>query len=255
MSNRNQTCALFLILIFPLQAHAQDFQVDFWFRSFIANNHPTIPGYISKTQNGKFVLHAPNIPAPFMDINRLKGTCFTTDQRDFSSAIEESARVGVYIRLFVRGRELKIGQINSIPNILIGDTHNVDCISGKDLVPSVKADSSGTSISDVKSQEFSRNFSIRISAGDPFYKVLGVAVAPKISSEILFVFDVSTKRIKITGTVEDFPWFEGYYRINDGKIKTLIRRTPANEASALSLFDFGLGLHTTNFIEEINLFE
>lgn len=239
----------------PGLANAQERYVDVWFRSFIGTKHPKLPSYITQAKNNLYVLKAPNFPIPKMiDIGRLSGTCFTTDQRDFSNALDASSRVGVYLRISIKNREVKVGKIDEKPNVVIGATHNVDCITGADLVPPLYADPEGTTITDVKNINFLRNFSVRISASDPYYKMLGHSVAPNISSEILFSYDTSTRKLKVKGSLEDFPWFEGYYRKStNGKIVKIINSQPDKESGVMSLVDLGIGINTRNFEETIDL--
>ncbi|WP_427914835.1 hypothetical protein ACPWT1_07960 [Ramlibacter sp. MMS24-I3-19] len=236
--------------------HAQDTHVDVWIRSFIANKHPSLPDYIKRAANGLFVIPAPNLPAPPpLEIARLSGTCFTTDQRDsFSSALDESARIGVYVRIVVKGREItSVTTIDGKPQVVVGPTKNVDCASGVELQPSRKTAADATTITQVVKGEGYRSFSVRISGGDPFYQVLGLPVAPRIDSEILFMYDVATRNLSISGASEDFPWYEAYYRKGAGPTKTIVQRAPVGESTAFSLFDFGTGVNLTNFKLTVNL--
>lgn len=253
--------SFWLIVAMSLISHAssveaQERYVDVWFRSFIDIKHPGIPDYISKAANGRYVIRAPDLPAPtFMDVARFKGTCFTTDQRTFTSELDSSARVGVYLRIVVIGRELKVDKIGSKPNVIIGETHNVDCRSGADLRAPMTADISSVSISDIKVGQFYRNFSVKIAASDPFYSILGVKLAPKIDSEILFSYNVSTRQLKITGSTEPFPSFEGYYKKSNGPVVKILNRPPDSDATALSLIDIYLRLNLQNFEDTIDLLD
>ena len=232
--------------------------VDIWFRYFIGDKHPSLPNYIKRTENGLTVIEAPPVllPAPivFDEINRLRGTCFTTDQRSFSPSEVASARVTVNLRLKFVGRELLVQDIPNKLKVVIGQTRNVDCKTGQDLVPPRKAEASDVKITDVRKLEFLRNFSFRVSASDPFYTVLGRSVAPTITSEILFQYEVAPQILKLTGTYGDFPWFEAYYRIDDGSIKKIIQAGPKDGSGAFSLLNMGLGINLRNFTHEIEIF-
>lgn len=225
-----------LAAVVPIaNASAQDRYVDVWIRVFIPKALSSPPGAVLKTDNGLYVISAPALGG-------FGGTCFTTDQREFSPDIGVSSRVVVNLRISVQGRNIKLGQIGDFPQVVIGETHNVDCKSGKDLKAPMKADARDTTISDVVAGEFYRNFSVRISAGDPFYTLFGVGIAPKIDSEILFSYDVSTRKLKVSGTYQVFPSFEIYYKKKGGQVKKILAESPAEGSGPFSMFDFGTAL-------------
>lgn len=235
-------------------ASAQDKAVRIWIRGFIPNSHPSIPNFTKKTDKGTWVIDAPNIVMPGFDIGRLRGTCFSTDDRGFDENPLASARVTVDLTLKFSGRrEFTISASERQDSIIrIGLTRNVDCKTGADLQTAERADPSGVTVGTVRKNGFLRIFNVAASVADPFYRILGVHIAPRLDFDIIFEYDSLQTDLKLKGVFGIFPSFEGYYSIG-GVTKQLFRLPPTEGAGAYTLADFGTGINTRNYTTSIDL--
>jgi hypothetical protein len=227
-----------------------------WFDAFIDPVNPTVKDFSHITSSGTKVISAPDVWAPpGFDIKSLKGTCFSTDERSFDPSPTASARGRVdFLVLFQSRRQFTIQNSPGRDALkFVGVTRNVDCKTGTDLRAPASADISGIAIGDVKQNGFLKLFNVRASIGDPFYKILSLSVAPKLDFEFVYEYSITKLSVRIYGSTGTFPSFEGYYQINGGKIVNFLKRPPADGATPLSLFDFGLGINTENFEYVIDL--
>jgi len=222
-------------------------------KAFIANRTGNASTDFTKTDAGRWVLRAPLAGAPVIG-HVLPSGCFSIDDRGFSNDPLASARVTFEANLTVTGRDIKVDAFNGRKTVRIGDSHNLDCKTGADLQPSKVASESSVSIGDVKSSQRGRLlvFNVRASTPNPYYD-LGWISAPKIDFELVFTFDVIKQKISILGTTGVFPSFEAYYTINNGPVEKVLNRSPAPDASPMSLADFGTGINTQNFTAGIPL--
>jgi hypothetical protein len=110
-------------------ASQDEHRIHLWVKAFIPKKHPKLPDYIVQTKSGVSAIPAPKLPG-ILDFDKLSGTCFSTDNRDFDSSPTSSARVTLELVLVIKGRELFIESFPDRERIRIGETHNVDCISG-----------------------------------------------------------------------------------------------------------------------------
>ena len=226
--------------------------IHVWIKAFIGSAHPTLPDYIKKTPANSYVIAAPNIPAPkALDIGKLAGTCFTTDNRSFSDDPLSSARVTVEFLLTVTNkRTISISKWENRDITRIGVSHNINCTTGVELQPSLSAGIEGVSVGEIKSKAFLNIFNIRASSPNPFYKFAGISVAPNIDFEFIFEHNILAKRIDLKGVCGYFPWFEGYYQ-TEGAPVALFQIPPVGSSTANSLFDFGLGINSRNVVANI----
>jgi hypothetical protein len=138
------------------------------------------------------------------------------------------------------------------PIIVIGETHNVDCVTGDDLRPPLRADAGTVSIGEIKRNGFLRVVNVRASSGNPFYTALGVNYAPKIDFEMVIEYNAITTALRIKGTTGEFPALEGYYEIGSNS-GTLFALNPVPGSTAASLVDFATGINMRNFEANIDL--
>lgn len=220
--------------------------VRIYIRSFIPIEHSSIKDFARRTDAGTWVIKAPDIPVPgigYLEIGKLNGTCFSTDDRSFDPTPDKSARATIDFQLkFTSTREFEIvPPIGKTTLKSIGVTRNVDCKSGVDLQPPRQADVDDLIVGDVRKNGNLRIFNVRGGASDPFYKIAGVSVAPNLNFDIVFEFSQISKELKIKGSTGIFPAFEAYAVI-DGKTQTLWAISPAEGSTAYSLFEFGTGI-------------
>lgn len=248
--------AAFVAAIFLAAPASADTKIRIWFDAFIDPIHPGIADFSHATTSGRKVIKAPDAWAPpGFDIKQLKGTCFSTDDRSFDPSPTASARGRVdFVIDFAGRRSFSVKTSPGRPKMkFIGLTRNLDCISGNDLRSPQAASDDGIDIGDIKSSGFLKLFNVRGSIGDPYYKVLGIDLAPKIDFEFIFEYSVTGLSARIYGSTGVFPSFEGYYQINDEPVVAFLKRAPNKDATPFSLFDFGTGFRTTNFEQKIDL--
>lgn len=247
------TLAGILIALCSHGAIAAEWDVHIWVSAFIPNKHPMLPEYIKKTELGTWVVPAPKPPKIF-DLGGLAGSCFVTDNRGFEANPQASSRVTTEFKLVLNNRKLVVDSANGRDKVRIGETHNVDCLSGKDARPPQRESEKSVSIGDVRDNNgFTKVFFVRASSSNPFYKLLGLTVSPSIDFSYVVTYDYLKRTLNIKGTIGYFPAFEAYYSINGGAVQTLMTRNPYQDSTADSLFDFNLGINTRNFDETIKL--
>lgn len=225
----------------------------FWMKAFIPNEHPEVKDSFLKTRKGTWVLRAPEIPFPGTNIGNLSGTCFSTDNRGFSESPLAPARITTELMLVIDSRKVSVEKADGRDIVRIGQTENVDCVSGELLQPPLQARSETVSISDVKRQQFLSVVNVRAASANPFYKLLGLQAAPDINYEVVFQYDILSKSLTIVGVTDYFPSFEAYYRLDDGPVTKVIAWPPYKDSTAASLFEFGLGVNTRSFEEKIKV--
>lgn len=233
-------------------AQAEQWNVHFWMKAFIPNEHPRVLDYITRTTSGVWVIPAPKIPQ-LINIGSLSGSCFATDNRLFSIDPNASARVTTEFMILINGRDLKIENYPGRNKIRIGETHNVDCKTGKELRPPETESAETVSIGEVKSSGFNRLFFIKVTSSNPFYKIFGISLSPSIDYSLNFTYNSLHKKIEIKGATGFFPSFEAYYSINNGSVVTILKSEPHGDSTATSLFDLNLGINTVNFEGVIQL--
>lgn len=215
--------------------------LEIWLRAFIADTHPGKPGYVKKTTSGKSVIESPT----FTGLEPYAGTCFTTDQRGYSTTEDASSRAAAYVKLRVKGRIFEL--IDSKRSI--GPTHNVDCSSGADLRPAQSASENSITIGSVKVNQTLRVLNLRISSGNPFFDPVSV----KIDMETVLTYNILSRKLSVVTVYGYFPSFEVLYRIDGGPINVALQQGPHGDSTVLSLIDLGTGINTRNANYEINL--
>jgi hypothetical protein len=226
----------------PSQAQDRETKIRIWFKAFIPSQHAGNPGYIKKTATGTTVIEAPENAA--LNFVGVKGSCFQTDGRSFSTAPLASARIAVEKVVVVKGRDIvRIEDPSGRPPVSVGTTHNVECDTGK-LISSKTQDTNGISVSGVKNSNFVSSFGIQAKSSNPYYPS---AVTPKIDMDIVVERRFLKRDIRVYGALGVFPAFEAYYSIDDGIPIKLYALEPANGTTAISLIDFGSGVNTRNF--------
>lgn len=219
-----------------------------WFRAFIPATHPQLPGYFKTAANGLSVLEAPWQPQ-VGPIGSLSGTCFTTDQRGFSTDPAKTARATAAVTLVAQGRDLVLQ--DSARDI--GVTHNVDCRTGIELQPPKQADKATVTIGTVATSGFNKTLDLKISSPNPFYTIAGVAYAPRIDMTAQLTYDGLFRKLKVAGDAGYFPAFEVLYSLDGGPVTSLQDLQIYQDSTALSLFDFGVGLNMRSYSATLDL--
>ncbi len=246
---KGYTVVLLCTLAYGNAAQAQtSADVHIWFRSFIPESHEELPDYFLLTEKGTRVVRAPEIWPLYPS---LAGTCFSTDDRGFEEPPTASSRTAAEFILEIRGREMTVRPPPGGRKMFrTGETRNVDCESGEDLQQPRKAATDSMSMGNVKKGGFFRTVFVEVAASDPFYT--GIP-APSVDFNMSIRYEFLKKRIVINGVMDNFPAFEGYYRLDDGSIDKLVTIGPEFETTALSLFDLYLGINQRNYEAEIAL--
>lgn len=227
-------------------------EVHIFFRSFIKNIHPTKADDTIKTSSNTYVIKAPSF-APLPQLYpQLYGTCFSTDDRDFSINPTASARTTVEFIIKIKGLDMTVSKSQGRDMGRTGQTRNVDCKTGADLQPARRASSGKITVGDIKASGFFRTLFVKAAASDPFYDN-PIFPAPDVDFSFTIRYNILNRTLEIDGSTDNFPAFEGYYSINGGEWQTILKRDPAPGATALSLIDANLGINTTNFSKEISL--
>jgi len=220
---------IFLLVIssiFSANSFASTTDVRIWVKAFIPKEHPERPGYLIKTKKGTWVVKSPISSEG----------CFESDNRLFSKDPNASARVTVDIRLRAKGNRLQIK--NKL--VKIGQTHYVDCMTGKNLKKPRRQSKDSVIIGDVKSIGKLNILNIKIGSSNPFL------ASPNIDYEMVVEHHVDKNKLVLKPVVGYFPSFEAYYQIGKGSIKNLHKTPPHKGSTAWSLIDLGLGFNTRN---------
>lgn len=229
-------------------AQIPDRRVHVWIKAYIAP--PTGDSSLfTKTSGGKWGLRAPLSGAPLLP----KG-CFGIDERSFSLDPEASARVTFEANLLIKARDMQVLNEANRNQVRIGSTTNFDCQTGTQLQEAKSASTTTVTVGSVKKSPDGKllTFNVRASSSNPFYN-FGIPLAPRIDFEAVFQFNVITQKLKIFGTTGVFPSFEMYYAVNRGAPIAIFKRAPAAGVGPGSLADFGTGINTLNFEQEIGL--
>lgn len=242
-------CCAALLFVATTPVEAFDKIVRIYIRSFIPIEQSGVKDFAHRTEAGTWVIKAPDIRAPaigYLEIGKLNGTCFSTDDRSFDPSPNKSARATIdFVMRFTSTREFEIVPPPGKAAVKgIGITRNVDCKTGNDLQSPRQADVEGLIVGNVRKNGNLRIFNVRGAASDPFYKIAGVSVAPNLDFDIVFEFDQISKKLKIKGSTGVFPAFEAY-AVVDGKTHALWTIAPAQGSTAYSLFEFGTGIGPT----------
>jgi hypothetical protein len=226
-------------------------RVHVWAHAFIPSKHPELPNYITKAENGLYVVEAPFLP-PYT------GTCFLTDGRDFDSSPTAPARTTVEFVLVLSAREMNVEKAEGRDFVRIGASHNVDCITGKDLRPPKAASPAGVDIGDVVKGTLSRAIFIRAATPNPFYTAGTIGgkdfgFSPDIDFSISINYNIGARVLTFAGSAGYFPAYELYYSIDGEAAVSLVRWPPYKDSTAVALFDFGTGINTQSFTEELEI--
>lgn len=227
----------------------REVKIHVWLRAFIPSSIKD-GDYIKKASDGTYVIKAPGLSINGQNFGYLAGSCFSTDNRDFSSDLGASSRVMAdFIIKFTGRRTMAVELANGRSAYgIIGQTHNVNCDTGKDISPPKSASTDSVVIGQVKVSDFMRVFNVKVSAGNPFY----AGLAPAINYEFAVQYDVASTSINFHGTSGNFPAFEGYYEVN-GQTKPIFKLPPASGSTPLSLTDLWLGLNSRSFDYRVDL--
>ena len=248
-------------------------KVHVWMKAFIPSEHPTLPNYIKKTAKGTYVIEAPNIPAVSQGAGgypafspaileyyktSLEKSCFETDNRMFSNSQEASARVTIEYQLNIAGRKMTVEKFENRDFGQTGASHLVDCASGKNLGDPKKADTADVKVGSVKKDGFFSVLFSRAAVANPFYNFdfLGlprISLSPDIDYSFTLRYDPFKQEIEFNGSTGTFPAFELYAQIDNHAPIQLLNRSPADGATATSLFDLGMGINTLNFAGKLKL--
>lgn len=252
MFNRSYCAVAMLAAIVGLSASAgaqeQETKIRIWFSAFIPDQHAGNPGYIKMTTAGTTAIEAPENAA--LNFIGLRGSCFQTDGRSFSTDPLASARIAIEKVVIVKGRDIvRIEDVPGRPSVRVGTTHNVECETGK-LISSKTQNANGIHVSGVKNGNFTSSFGIQAKSSNPYYPN---AVTPKIDIDIVVERRFLNRDVRVYGTLGVFPAFEAYYSINDGIPIKLYALPPADDTTAMSLIDFGTGANMRNFEANIPL--
>lgn len=235
-------------------AFALEARLHIWTRAFIPSTHEGRPGLIKRTAIGTAVVSAPDF------IGQLAGTCFETDNRGFDAALDASVRIGLEFVLVIRDRDMTVEAPPGRNTARVGETHNVDCVTGNAIQRSKSAPSEPLKIHPVKKDNFKRTLFVEAAGANPFYPSVKVpfldmylGLSPDIDYRISFTYDFIARKITYKGTAGYFPSFEGYYSLNGGAARPMYQLSPYEDSTPWSLPDLGTGLNTRNFAGFISL--
>ncbi len=249
--------AVFLLTFLPIGVKesfaAEEINIRIFFRSFIKAQHPGKPDDTIRTEAGTHVIRAPNMIPLLVAYPSLTGTCFSTDDRDFDSNPDASARTAVEFNVRIAGRAVAVEPYAGREMMRTGITRNVDCKTGEDLQPPKQAPTSSFSIGSVRKDGFVSTFFVKAAAFDPFYDLPPPLRAPDVDFSFYVKYDAIKRLLTLVGSTDNFPAFEGYYSVDGGAWQVLLNRDPPNDATALSLIDASIGLNTTNFSVEVDI--
>lgn len=246
---------IFLISTFFFSFNiAAEEQLHIWIKAFIPNKHPELPNYFQKTSKNTWAIQAPILPLPFVDVGKLSGTCFLTDNRGFDSDPKASARVSVELLLTIDKRKIQLSKYLNNEIVVIGQTENVDCSSGEQLRIPERANVNTVTIGEFKTSpgsSFIKTLNIKASSPNPYYKILNYQIAPDIDFEVVIQYSITRRVVKVIGTTGYFPSFEAYYSLNGQAPRPIVQLPPYKNSTAMELFDMNLGLNKRNFEAEI----
>ena len=212
----------------------------FWIKGFIPNSHADLPGYFFPTRAGTWVLRAPALGG------ELEGTCFETDNRGYSDSPIASARVTVEFVMVVDGGDVGIEPAEGRDFRRVGETRNVDCITGEMLKQPKRADLRSVAVGPVKRSRGLSVVNARASTSDPFY-----LASPRLDFEAVLQFLLDERKLNVIITAGTFPSFEAYYRLNNGPAVPVVL-WPAT-GTVYSLFDLGTGINSRRHDSQVAL--
>jgi len=195
--------------------------ITLWVNAFIPSSGPAA------------ITNVPNQPGQTMLNGGVVG-CFLTDQRSFSSDNGASARMTSKITFDLDAS----GGTNISTSQATGLTQRVDCSSGStDGLCSGQAATDNMSFTNIQFDQNQQilSFTLDGRASNPCFEWQDISIAPNIHYKLYFTFNVNNRGWGITGTLGDFPAFEGYMQVNGNAPVTLFN-AGAHE------FNAGLGI-------------
>jgi hypothetical protein len=191
--------------------------VKVWVKAFIPRD---IPGYTQELTSGPYRGQSV-IPHPVLSY------CYLTDQRDFGSSENASARMTSSLTVTGLPDNMAVQQRH-----YIGDTVEVQCGSGNRTCMD-NADSGRMHFTVKGAQDHQVSVRLEAAARNPCS--LGTAIAGDIDYTGTILIDLHRSTVSFDGLVDDFPWFEAYVSINDGDAEKLFQHRSANDATVISL--------------------
>jgi hypothetical protein len=223
------TFLLGLLVLVGAATRADADTYKFWIKAFIPNSHPTNPGYIVPDPSGGTMIQDPVFT----------GSCYTTDNRDFTSDASASARMTSQLVLSVDSSGLTNGSGDETEQT--GQTNRVKCSDGTSDGCSDHADTSGMKFSNVKYDAFNNGtlyFSVDASAANPCFPIQipgHVNFAPNIHYKGQFTIGVQTNVVSYSIEIGGFPAFEIYVQKNSQSPVTVLQQPPANGSTVFDI--------------------
>lgn len=213
----------------PTVVSAQQFEVRL--RAFIANEHPSNPGFVRAVPgaNGETMIPGPGVPYLLNGPLPLIGSCYNTNDRGFSSAPTASSKAETSISFSHVGGVLGAVTTNHQP----GRSKRINCATGAIECDAVASAGGLTAFSPAKLGDVI-NFNISGEAGNPCITTPN-ALTPAVKWAGMFSIDTRAQTVRFVGTIAGFPSYEAYLVVDGGPPITIFTESPVPGSSAWSL--------------------
>ena len=235
-------------------------KVHIYLRAFIPKDHPANPGYVRPvpTKPNLFV-----IPNPHFSLTSLQtwlctpsvpgdDTCFSSDNRDFSSDLNVTSRALTEFVLVISGSSVTVEKAAGREFHRTDMTHKVSCQTGADLVPPKAGSTSNMHFGTPAMADGIIQIVVDGRAANPLAPV-PEAVSPDVQYGGTFTYDTQKNTLRFQGSTKIFPAYEAYAQLNDGPIVTLFTISPDQNTSVCDLIDPGLGLKLKSVDQMVTL--
>lgn len=218
--------------------------VRIWLRAFIPKEHPTNQSYIQPVPGmpGRFMIPDPGDALLKKLFPEISTACFLTDHRGFVSTPGAPSRVTSDIILTVSGSKAEVKPAIAESFHYTGETHMVDCLTGKDLKPAKRAETNSCAVGTPSVADGLVQVYVSCKANNPLF-----SMSPTIDYGGSFTFNTQTKSIFYKGDISSFPAFEAYAALDSRSPVMIFTAPPEKGSSVWSLFDAGLFTNTRTF--------
>lgn len=226
-------------------------RVHIFIRAFIPKVHTGNPTYVRPVPSNPNLFVIPNLAVNAHVCNpTVTSSCFSTDNRMFSNDPQASSRVVSEIVMVISGSTVTVEQADGRAMHRAGATHNVNCQTGADIVPSQTASTSNMHFGTPVIADGIVQIVVDGRASNPL-----VVPSPDVQYGGTFTFNIADKTLRFAGSTKVFPAYEAYAQLNDGPIVTVFQSPPEPNTTVCDLIDLGSGFRLRNVDSTVTLQE
>jgi hypothetical protein len=225
--------------------------VHIFIRAFIPKVHTGNAGYVRPVPSNPNLFVIPNLAVNANVCNpTVTSSCFSTDNRMFSSDPQASSRAVSEIVLVIAGNTVTVEQADGRAMHRTGATHQVNCQTGVEVVPSRTAATSNMHFGTPAIAGGMVQIVVDGRASNPL-----VVPSPDIQYGGAFTFNIAQKTLRFSGSTKGFPAYEAYAQLNDGPMISLFQNPPAPNTTVCDLIDLGTGFQLRNVDSTVTLLD